>query len=442
MTDIQPFSGLRYNPELVPDLSSAIAPPYDIITPEQQVAYHQNIPNNIIRLEYSMDSPNDNETSNKYTRAAQTLHQWIQQGILIREEKPAYYIVEHRFRYNNDVKSFWGLVAAVLLEEFPSRNIRPTEVTMDNPVKDRLNLLRSCQANISPTMGIFDRTAGETTVQISTLCKGTPDASATDAAGSTFNVWVITDESTVSNLTALLVDSVIIIADGHHRYRTALAYHKEQIAAGQTDDLNTAHSRVMMTLIEARDKGLTVLPTHRIVRGLAKETLSALKEKLSNLFDIKELPAASADFSETLKSWLESVKTAGEGGVAFGIYGLEPNTFCLLTHSNKSQLADKLSHEMPESWRSLDVSIVQQLIFQPLLKIDSKEKETNCLEYTHDAPATLQMVSEGEAQLAFLMNPIPVSSIIAIADDGVTMPPKSTYFHPKTPAGLVINPLF
>jgi len=248
VADVQPFHGLRYNIERIDDLSAVICPPYDVISPEEQLLYHRNSPYNVIRLEYGEERPADSSEDNKYTRAATTMAGWLREGILTREEGPAFYLVEHRFPYQDAVRSRFSLIARVRLEELSANSqIRPHEMTMRKPGEDRLNLLKSCHANLSPIMGLFrHREEGIQSLFPETIDK--PAIHAADSYGVAYAMWVVTDKKAIARVSDFFANKNLYIADGHHRYETALAYSKEQRAIQPSCTGEEAFNFVMITL--------------------------------------------------------------------------------------------------------------------------------------------------------------------------------------------------
>ena len=442
MVDVRPFRGLRYDLERVGPLSSVITPPYDVITANQQRGYHQRSPHNIIRLEFGEDSPEDVPGNSKYTRAATTLQAWLREGILFREEMPSFYVIEHNVPCGNNGKSHWGLIAAVRLEDISSGRILPTEVTMREPAIDRLNLLRSCRANLSSVMVIFNEGTVSLRSVLADVQNGHPSARATDDAGVTHNLWTVHDEHTIGLVSRFFADKVLYIADGHHRYKTACAYRDEQRSGKLKNGGNEAFDFMMMTLLSAQDSCLTLEPMHRLIKGVQPEKLDDLAEKLADYFIVEEIPRHSPDLSQSLSKWLGALREAGSSNVAFGLYGLMPGRFHLLVPHNTPALRDKLPAHQPMAWRNLDVSLLHGVILNGMLGIYDSQKERACLDYSHDAEAVAVSVSDGAHQFAVFLNPPTVTNILAVADAGARMPQKSSYFYPKTPAGLVINPLW
>jgi len=438
VADVQPFHGLRYNIERIDDLSAIICPPYDVppydvISPEEQLLYHRSSPYNVIRLEYGEELPEDSSEDNKYSRAAATMAGWLREDILTREECPAFYLVEHRFSYQDAVMSRFSLIARVRLEELSANSqIRPHEITMRKPGEDRLHLLKSCHANLSPIMGLFrHREEGIQSLFPDTIDK--PTIRAADRYGVTYAMWVVSDRKAISRVSDFFSAKNLYIADGHHRYETALAYSREQRAIQPSYTGEEAFNFVMITLTAAEDPNLIMMPTHRLVRGLNTERLARLKAELSAYFD-EELLSPYSTASETLKIWINTLKE--QQGIAFGLYGLDGPHLCLLRAKR-----EMMPLAQPSLLQDLDVHMLHQLVLRQILGIDSQEKAEDCLAFTRDGFDALSRVDSGNYQLSFLLNPTPISTMLSVADEAVRMPQKSTYFYPKTPAGLVINPL-
>ena len=400
MLNIQPFCGLRYNRERIGDLSSVICPPYDVLSLEKQQLYHQRSPYNAVRLE--LGSP----------EAGDRLRSWLDEGVLCLEQRPAFYILENRFLHQGVTKHRWGLLARVRLGDW----VHPHEVTLEEDIHNRLNLLRSLKVNTSPILGII-RQEGLLSL-LPQLARGEPELSVTDDYGVTHNLWIVPDELAIAEISTLCADKVIYIGDGHHRYKAALAYQREK----QTPSRDEASNFIMMALMEAQDPGLVILPTHRLVK--LSQSPAWLKEKISRFFSWEELPPIGLTTVENLDYWL---REQGKRGKAIGDYGLVPKHFCLL--------------EPREDKEDLEVSLLHRVILPQILGIDSLQKEREYLEYTRDGLEAIHRVDSG-GYLAFFLNPTPISSLLDITDKGKLIPPKSTYFYPKLPAGLVMNPLW
>ncbi len=442
MCDVRSFCGLRYNLQLIADPSTVITPPYDVISPEERSLYYHISPYNIIRLEFGEEQPGDSPDNNKYTRAAATLNDWLREEVLIREQQPALYIVEHRFPYQDTKLSRWGLIARVRIEDFESGKIHPHERTYREPAVDRLHLVRSCRANLSPIMGLIRTEKGEMSVYLRELSRREPDVSATNSNGVRYRMWVVADEVAIDRVSMFLSDKDIYIADGHHRYEVALRYQKEQWSSNPSHTGDEPFNFVMMSLMDSQDPGLVMLPTHRLVRGLESHRIAHLEEKISPHFEVEELLPPLPTIDDTIQSWLRTLGKRKQDGTVLGLYGLHEQNLCLLRLRRDADLRSLMTEEELGLWKDLDVVLLQRIVLQSALGICTLEEETSHLEYTRDGLAAKTWVDTGECQLAFFLNSAPVSSILDSAAAGRRLPQKSTYFHPKTPAGLVVNPLW
>ncbi len=445
MADVQPFCGLRYNVELIKDVTAVISPPYDIISAEEQKAYHQQSPYNVIRLEAGEEFPADSTQDNKYTRAANTLESWLKEGVLIREPAPAFYVFQHRFAQETGIKERWGLTARVRIARQGSNAARPHESVMEDRIVDRLKLLRVARANFSPIMAIIDHSRDNFTKLLTETAKAGPDLTAMDHEGVTHNMWVIRDEKSIAKITSWCAKKSIYIADGHHRYETAAAYERDKKAADPYWSGEEPFNFVMMTLIGGNDPGLIALPTHRLVKlpdDAAAAPMASLKENLDRLFHIEEVEPSGGNRTEAVKAWLRILAKRGRRRAAFGIYGLAKDHLYVMHPRRRAKLQTLMPRERSREWKSLDVSMLHWLVLRQMLGVDTPQKEGTCLQYTRDGVEATEKVDAGQCQLAFLMNPIAIPRILAVADAGERMPPKSTYFHPKLPTGLVMYPLW
>jgi uncharacterized protein (DUF1015 family) len=434
---VKPFRGLRYNLDRVSDLSAVITPPYDVISPAEQLRYHKLNPYNVVRLDFGIDEPKDTPGNNKYTRAADYVKQWLDEGVLVREKSPALYLVQHRFTYNDRVYSRLSLMARVKLEDLTTGCIRPHEKTMSKPREDRMNLLKACNANFSPIMVLFRyKPQGFETMFADVIKRPAPHA--VDKDGVEFAMWTISDKAAIAKVSKLLADKMLYIADGHHRYETALNYSRDRRSASPSDSDEAPYNYVMMTITPAEDPNLLMLPTHRLIKGLKKNTLDSLKGKLAEYFDAEALTPLS-DTTASLKQWIAAMQK--NRVPCFGLYGLDGDKFCIL--KAKKGVNIKVDSEAgDDAVSSLDVAILHRLILRRILKIDSPKLEEECLEYTRVASEAITRVNKGDHQISFFLNPTPISGMLAVADAKLRMPQKSTYFYPKTPTGLVMNPLW
>lgn len=425
MAEICPFRGIRYNQEMVGGLAEVVCPPYDVISAEEQKAYYNKSDYNVVRLEHSMESPDDTETNNKHIRAAATFNQWLKDGILQADSVPAFYIHEHIFDYQDVRKKRLGLIACVKLESWESKVILPHENTAPGIKSDRLELMRACAANFSPIFGLYEDPGQRVAQLLISRTSRKPLVTFTEASG-THNLWLSNEPEFVQRISHFLAPKSIYIADGHHRYETALTYRDEkkcQDVSSVSD--SAAFNFIMMTLVSLSNPGIIALPIHRLVRGISSQTLAELKNHLETFF---EMGTFQLD-----ESGVFDVK-----GATIRILGLEPGSIVALRLRQSAPLEGIMPERHSEAYQKLDVSILQHLIIDRLL---GATNEAGNVDYTPDVEQARKKVESGEYQLAFLLNPIPVTTIKAIADANDRMPGKSTYFYPKLPAGLVLNRL-
>jgi uncharacterized protein (DUF1015 family) len=435
--EVSPFRGIRYNQRMVGDLAQIICPPYDVITPEQQKLYYKRSDYNAIRLEFP------EPTIDRYQRAAMTFQQWLKQGVLEYDRVSTFYLHEHQFKYSGKKMIRRGLIVRVKLKPWGS-GIYPHEETSSKAKSDRLQLMRACRANFSPLFSLYhdseqkvasilSRVAQEKPL-ISFQAKPVVETSVPSPLKGEYHgdgaeahtLWAITDPEIKRELSQFLSSHPIYIADGHHRYETALNYQQER-AQEQSDSRKLSadgFQYVMMELVEFSDPGLVVLPLHRLVRGIASSILVGLGDQLRNFFTLESVPL-KADTCQLPSS------------SCLGILGLQPGSLVVLKKRQDVSLDALMPTNRSPAYREFGVSILNHIILDKLLGLTSKED----VAYTMDFKEACQQIKEGKYQLAFLLNPPQPEMVKAVADAQDRMPSKSTYFYPKLPAGLIINPL-
>ncbi|MGB9793213.1 MAG: DUF1015 domain-containing protein [Thermacetogeniaceae bacterium] len=431
MATVTPLRGVRYNPLVIKDMSSVVTPPYDVIDPVSQKRYYEKHPYNIIRLELGYEYPTDNEQNNRYTRAAADYRRWLQENVLIQEKTPAIYLYEQVFAVDSKTYKRTGFFARVKLEDYQTGVIRPHEETLAKPKADRLQLLSTCLANFSAVFALYEKTDGSLEEQLEEIKQtAQPEIDITDEVGEMHRLWVITDPAFHKKLSSSLADKVLYIADGHHRYETALTFYRD------VGEKLPGASYVLMYLVSTADPGLVILPTHRVIHNLPNFDISEFKEKLKEDFHIDELAVSSPT---KLQEFLAEQQSRGETAFIM-LLQQHPKAF-LLVLKNKNKVK-ALMPERSEAWCSLDVSVLHVLILQQLLGIDAeKMSRQEHLNYTRSTEEAIHALNNGSAQLAFILNPTRIEQITAVASAGDKMPQKSTYFYPKLLTGLVINDL-
>jgi len=409
MAKIIPFRGILYNVSKV-SMEDVMAPPYDIITPEYREALYMQSPYNIVKIDFGKEETGDNETKNKYTRARGYLDAWIEEGIFIRSEKPSLYVYEMSYTIHDVKKRLLGFLCLVKLEELGKGSIYPHECTHSKPKQDRLNLMRSCQANTSPIFSLYKSQERGISNILSKIFGTKPYIESADISGDTHRLWQIDDTNHIEIIKKELEDKAIFIADGHHRYETAFEFYKE-MSAKDASTTNRPFDHVLMFLANMLDEGITILPTHRLFKEIPKD----LNKMLSEYFDIT---AVHNDFD--IRKGL-----SGKSHV-FGFFQKGSDMWHILTYKGGN-----LSEIHPDL-RDISVIILHELVLKKIL-------HTSEIGYEMDVNRALDKVKSGEFSAAFFLNPTKVEDVEKSALSSVRMPPKSTYFYPKLLTGLVIN---
>jgi uncharacterized protein (DUF1015 family) len=409
MAKIIPFRGLLYNLSRVA-VEDVLAPPYDVITPEYREALYMQSPYNIVRIDFGKERPADNETENKYARAREYLDGWLSDGIFIRNEKPSFYVYEMSYKVNNVKKRLIGFLGLIKLEELGKGSIYPHECTHSKPKQDRLNLMRSCQANMSPIFSLYKSYTGRISGILANVSSTKPYIEAADISGDVHRLWQIDDTEAIDTISRELEDKAIFIADGHHRYETAFEFYRE-VSAKETPTNSRPFDHVLMFLANMLDEGITILPTHRLLKDVPGD----LEAILSQYFT----------FEPVKDSFEITGILSGKKGV-FGFFPRGGTAWHILTYKGGD-----LSEVHPHL-KDIDVIILHELVLKKILK-------TTDIGYEMDVSRALDRVQSGEFDAAIFLNPTRVEDVEKAALSSMRMPPKSTYFYPKLLTGLVIN---
>ncbi len=433
MADVQPLRGLRYQTDTVSDLAQVITPPFDVIDTDAQRRYYERNPYNVIRLELGEQYPADTVLNTVYTRAATTLSEWRLNGVLRQENTPCYYLYQQNFTYDGTVYKRASLLARVRLETWDARVILPHEQIRTKDKEDRLQLLRACSTNFSPIMCLYDDPDG---LLHSLLASSTArsEIELFDEAGEEHRLEPIIDSTSIARIQDFFRDRQLYIADGHHRYTTALQYRDEiQRQHGQLDPMDGANF-VLMALISIDDPGMLVLPNHRILFDLPQHMLASLNpQHLASFFTVQSIENTASHTSV-----LERLAQASRPSF---VLKTAEQTLLLAPNEQGLQLMEQSGHS--RAWNALDVGIVQHVLLHTLLGITEADIAAgNYVRYSHDSQQTLQALTNGEAQAILLLNGLPFEQVrdVALASD--RMPQKSTYLYPKLITGLVMNPLW
>lgn len=417
MAQIKPLNAIHYDTTRV-DLDDVTTPPYDIINPEAQERYYERSPFNVIRLDLGRTLASDTPDDNRYTRANADFTRWLQEGVLVRDDLPGLYIYRQKFTLNNQPSDVTGMICRVGLEEFGA-GILPHEKTLSAPRQDRRALLEACEANFSPVFALYaDKTKTVKEIFERAIAAGAPSQQTTDEAGVTHQVWTLTDGEAIAAVTKVLAAQRLLIADGHHRYETALNFAKDMAAAGVAGDFG----HIMMYLVDMASETLTILPTHRVLR-LNDPDIDDLLVRLGRDYEI-----ATPMDSDPLPS--QEPKT-----IVFDLYARGRR---VRLRAERQRLIDAIPGSHAARWTRLDTAILQETVLGPHLDVAGGDPR---LSFTQDPVEAQNMVDRGDASLAFIINPTSIDQIAAVAEAGEKMPQKSTYFWPKPRTGLIINRL-
>ena len=424
MAEIRAFKALRFDTEKAGAIEELVCPPYDIISEEQRQEYIYRNPNNIIRLEL----PKGDEP---YKTAGEVLKKWLDSGVLKKDSEDAVYIYEEEFSINGIHAKFKGCIVRVKIEEFSKGVVLPHEETLSKAKEDRFNLMKATNCNFSQIYSLYMDSEHKIINRLDKLSECKPEIELTDGDEVTHRLWIVTDKDEINAICGDFADKKLYIADGHHRYETALNYRNYCRENGIGDG---GEDYVMMMLVDMEHDGLVVLPTHRLVRDLE----SFDKEKILN--DCKEYFDVSEE-SDVSNAESKLKELYDEGKKAFAFYSGDKGYNLLVLKDEK--VIEKLLPNKSRATQGLDVTVLHTLVLEKIFGIDAENmaKQIN-LTYTRLFDEAIESVDTGKAQCAFILNPTRVTEIRDVAAAGEKRPQKSTYFYPKLITGLVMNKLF
>ena len=423
MADAQPFRALHYDLDVTGGLNPVTSPPYDVIDPEQRAELAARSPYNVVHV----DLPEAPDGGDRYEEAARILDNWRSGGAVVQDEDPALWALTQRYTGpDGQARTRSGFFAAVRIEDYGPGRIRPHERTHPGPKEDRLRLTRATRTNLSPIFSLYSDPHGMAAAALGEATATAPWAEQTDADGTLNRMWRIPDGPVAAALSGVLESSELLIADGHHRYETARVYAEEVGGEGP-------QRYVLMDLVALEDPGLTVFPTHRLITGLADdpERAARLRAEIDRSFEVSELGSESELPPEGLSP---------DGRMQFGyLDAIERRPLRLVLRD--TAIADEALAGFPDPYRALDTAVLESLILTgPLGLTEDDISHLNGLGYSRSDSEALEMVGNGY-DAAFFLSGVPVDQIREIAAAGVNMPPKSTFFTPKVPTGLLFHAL-
>jgi uncharacterized protein (DUF1015 family) len=422
MAEIHPLRAVRYEPETAGPLEAVIAPPYDVIDDALREALKAQSPYNVVEI----DLPRAPDGGDPYAHAGETYAAWQEDGILVRDAEPALWVLEQRYTAPDGGERLRrGFFARVRVTDYGPGRIRPHERTHPGPKEDRLRLLRATGANLSPIFSLFADSSGGAGEALEAAIAEAPFAEAGDHDGTQNRLWRMSDPDAISAMQAALADAELLIADGHHRYETARVYAGEVGGEGE-------HDYVLMFLCALSDPGLTVFPTHRLLTGLKDDRAKqeAIREALLRDFDVEQVSR-------------DELEPSGEtnGRVQLGYMDSFHRQPFRLTLKDAA-IADAALAGTSEPYRRLDTAVLEALILKGALQMsDDDISHLRGLDYSKSFDDAREAVESGRFDAGFFMRATPVEQVQEVAESGESMPPKSTYFYPKVPTGLLFNPL-
>ncbi|HUG93137.1 MAG TPA: DUF1015 domain-containing protein [Planctomycetaceae bacterium] len=434
MAQVLPLRGWRYDIAQVGSLSDVTAPPYDVIGPDQQKALYERHPCNVVRLILNRPEPGDADGDERYRRAANFLRHWRSEGILIREHEDALYVYHQEFDWEGRHYVRKGFLGRLRLEEFGRGAVYPHEQTMSGPKADRLALTRACRMNLSPVFGLYPDDEAAVQSPLEAAVQGLTPLEARDELGVVHRMWPVTEASAVNQVREALRERPIFIADGHHRYETAINYRNWLTSEGKLAGDEAPANFVLMHFVGMSDPGLAILPTHRLVSGVGEVTADDLRSALSANLELEAIGTGPHAARET---WDLIVADGGQNVFGFGTTRDDRWQFARVTDASPMT---RLSSGQSESWRALGVSLLHRLVLEHLVKAKFPDAAPDS-QYVHQLDEVTSAMAGKTCQLACLVPPAGIGHVEDIASRFEKMPPKSTYFYPKLLSGLVFHGL-
>ncbi|MEE8398354.1 MAG: DUF1015 domain-containing protein [Desulfobacterales bacterium] len=440
MAAISPFRGIFYNPTKIHHLADVVTPPYDVISESQRLMYQDRHPQNIIRLILN-NGRTDTHPEAWARQAADHFQTWRSERALIRDTSPAVYFTALDFPFGSGIATRYGLIARVGLEPFEKGIILPHEQTFSQIKSERLALMKACHANFSPVFSLYSDPDSHIIGALKTAVgKNQPDIDFSDEIDQRHRLWRISDEDVHGFISEQMETKRIFIADGHHRYETALDY--RQSLSRDHPGLPVEHpsNSIMMSLCNMEDPGLVILPAHRIVNSLKEAQVSTVVEKSSQYFDVATIPFPEPSRKEAVVEVVSRLQS-GASANTIGVYRKDdPNIYILTLKPGTMDL--KFGKTLAAPLLDLDVIVLTHLLLMDILGFDKNRLDNDKLiHYSSREELAIEAVSSGRSDIAFILNPTKIDQVQRIAVEGLVMPRKATYFYPKVVTGLVINDL-
>jgi uncharacterized protein (DUF1015 family) len=439
MAILAPFKGLTYNFQRFDDISKLVAPPYDVISEKEQELYYQTHPYNVIRLILGKKKMGDSDWDNRYTRAADSLKRWESEDVLVRSAHPSMYLTSLTYDPGDGTKRVrWGLIAVVRIEDEGSGVILPHEKTFSAHKDDRLKLMRACNTQLSQIFGLYNDPDDLILGSIRKAIQETPLASFDFKDNTKHEIWEVLDQATFKRTADAMWDKAIFIADGHHRYETARNYRNLMRARYGRVPENRSYEFIIMYLANMSDTGLTILPSHRLIKRCHDFELSGFFDKVKKWFDIEEIPSTPSDQSKQNTILKQTLEDKGRTTTAIGFYYRGSDRFHIL--SLKPGARDNMGDGLAPSLKNLDVLVLSRLVLRKGIGFTKEDLDNEAVfHYSSNITEAISQVDSGAYEMTFLLNPTKMDHVKEVASNGLIMPRKSTYFYPKVLSGLVFN---
>ena len=430
MIRIAPFRALGYSQKKIKDISKVIAPPYDVISKDEQDKLYKKSAYNFVRLDL-------NQETDSYNAVAQLLHEWQDLGVLERDERPAIYFSAHRFKLNSgEQKVRLGFFALTELQDFSTGAIRPHEKTLDAPKEDRLKLMLACNAQLSPIFVLYTQPKQTINRILSVAVEGLAPFIETELDnGDELKLWRVTDPEVIEKVQREMAEQTLMIADGHHRYEATLRYRDQLRSERGAGTGNEAYNFILTYFANIDDDNVVILPTHRLVRGFAHKPFLELEETLQTYFYVEQHPKTP----EGKASFLKALKNAAKKHRVIGASFKRDPRYLILRLKNKRTM-QRLAKDLSAPLRELDVSTLHLLILEHILGMSPEEQVGGAtIRYSQDEEWVLQALEKEDYQAAFILNATKAEEIQSVVAANEKMPQKSTYFYPKLSSGLIVN---
>lgn len=440
MADVLPFQGILYNIDKIKNIADVVTPPYDVISSEEQDAFYRRHPHNFIRLDKNKPMNTDTDTDGPPTRAAQCFQTWRKEGVLVQDAAPAFYLTALEFDVDGQTLVRYGLIGRVKIEPFEKGIILPHETTFSKVKTERLALIKTCHANFSQIFSIFSDDTGILEWLKDAVSSMRPVHDFKDDAGHRHRMWRITDSEAIRNVSRAFEEKKLFIADGHHRYETALNYKKWLMETGTTISDDHPASYAMMYLCAIEDPNLLILPTHRLVTRVSETSRAEFLAAAANYFDVQQVSFVPENLAQTRQQLRQAMITA-PGEHKIGVFMKNRPAFAIL-RLRPGMMDTAFGRDIDVPLKLLDVTILTRLILGKLLGFtDAMLDDETLINFTSKDIKAITAVTAGTHDMVFMLNPTTNRQVQEVAEKGLTMPRKSTYYYPKAISGLVMRAL-